>query len=24
MPPFCGQKKQLDKIGHKTVAKFLF
>jgi hypothetical protein len=24
MPPFCGQKKHLEKNGHKTVAKFLF
>ena len=24
MPPFCGQKKHLEKIGHKTVAKFSF
>jgi hypothetical protein len=24
MPPFCGQKKHLEKIGHNTVAKFSF
>ena len=24
MPQFCGQKNQLEKMGHKTVAKFSF